>query len=443
MKKYFYFIIMLTALFSFSACKKSNDITPAPTLTLALGNISYGAVNSCSGSTGTPNTVSFTITDASGLLQANTWQLFEQVGAQPVSQIVATLSGNTISFSGCLTFGPLTSLSANYYIVCKGVTSNTVAATYNKPTNPAAGVYVSGWESNGTKGVAKYWKDGTAVSLTNGTQNAYANTVFVAGTDVYAGGYENNGTKNVAKVWKNGVATSLTNGTNDGFIACVFVSGTDVYAVGWENNAGANDIAKIWKNGVATQLSTALTNNSRAFSVRVYGTDVYVAGFENNGPGTKAIAKYWKNGTATSLTDGTRVAIGGDVFVNGADVYVCGNEGNGTVGQAKYWKNGTAISLPVTSTTTTSFICGIALVGTDVVAAGTDAGKPISWKNATPTAFANAGDLSWQFVLNTDVYLAGYEGSGITKAVVWKNGTATSLTNGTNNAAATGVFVIQ
>jgi hypothetical protein len=443
MKKYFYFIVTAVAVLSFSACKKSSDSTPAPTLTLTLGNISYGAVNSCGSSTGTPNTVSFTVTDASGLLQANTWQLFEKMGTQPVSHPVATLSGNTINYTGCITFGTLTSFSANYYIVCKGVTSNTVTATYNKPTSPAAVVYVSGYESNGTKLVAKYWKDGTAVSLTNGTQNAWANTVFVAGTDVYVGGYENNGTKNVAKIWKNGVATSLTNGTNDGFIACVFVSGTDVYAVGWENNAGANDVAKIWKNGTATQLSSALTNNSRAFSARVYGTDVYVAGFENNGPGTKAVAKYWKNGVATLLTDGTRVAIGGDVFVNGADIYVCGNEGNGTVGQAKYWKNSTAVPLPVTSTTTTSFVCGISVIGADVVAAGTDAGKPIAWKNTTPTAFPNVGEFGWQFVLNTDVYLAGYEGSAISKAVVWKNGIATSLTNGANNAIATGVFVVQ
>jgi hypothetical protein len=329
-----------------------------------------------------------------------------------------------------------------FFTACKK--SSTTEDPIVPPINPApAVVYVSGYENNGTKGVAKYWKDGVAVSLTDGTKNAYANTVFVSGTDVYAGGYENNATKNVAKIWKNGVATSLTNGSNDGFIASVFVSGTDVYAVGWENNNAVNDVAKIWKNGVATQLSAALTNNSRAFSVRVYGSDVYVAGFENNGPGTKAIAKYWKNGIATSLTDGTRVAIGGDVFVKGADIYVCGNEGNGSVGQAKYWKNGTAVPLPVTSTTTTSFICGISVIGTDVVAAGTDAGKPIAWKNTTATAFPNNGEFGWQFVLNTDVYLAGYENAAITKAVVWKNGTATNLTNGTNNATATGVFVVQ
>jgi hypothetical protein len=44
-------------------------------------------------------------------------------------------------------------------------------------TTPAV-VYVSRYESNGTKGVAKYWKDGVAVSLTDGTKNAYTNTVL-------------------------------------------------------------------------------------------------------------------------------------------------------------------------------------------------------------------------------------------------------------------------
>jgi hypothetical protein len=84
--------------------------------------------------------------------------------------------------------------------------------------------------------------------------------------------------------------------------------------------------------------------------------------------------------------------------------------------------------LPVTSTTATSFICSISVIGSDVVAAGTDAGKPIAWKNTTATAFPNTADLGWQFVLNNDVYLAGYKGSTTTKAIVWKNGVATSLT---------------
>ena len=45
--------------------------------------------------------------------------------------------------------------------------------------------------------------------------------VFIA--DVYVTGYENNGAFDVAKVWKNGVATSLTNGSNQAFAFSIFV----------------------------------------------------------------------------------------------------------------------------------------------------------------------------------------------------------------------------
>ena len=313
------------------------------------------------------------------------------------------------------------------------------------PVNSAKGIYVAGWESNGTTNVAKYWKDATAVSLTDGTKDAWSNSVWVSGTDVYSAGYENNGTKNVAKIWKNTTATLLTDGTKDAFAASVTVSGTDVYAVGWETQPTGNDVSKIWKNGVATSLSGA-TNNSRAFSVKVFGSDVYVAGYENNTgtAGTRAVAKYWKNGVAVSLTDGSRVAYGGDITVAGSDVYVCGSEGNGVVQIAKYWKNGVVVPATLTSTTIRSFLCGIAVVGTDVISAGTDNNKPASWKNNVLTGFANPGDLSWLYVSGTDVYLAGYEGNGVlNKATVWKNGVATSLTNGTNNAIANGVYVVE
>ena len=325
------------------------------------------------------------------------------------------------------------------YTACQTFTEN-----FNVPVNPAKGVYVAGWENNGTVNVAKYWKDGTAVSLTNGTKDAWSNSVWVAGTDVYSCGYENNGTKNVAKIWKNTTATLLTDGTKDAFAASVTVSGTDVYAVGWETQPAGNDVSKIWKNGVAISLS-GTTNNSRAFSVKVFGSDVYVAGYENNtgSAGIRAVAKYWKNGVSVPLTDGSRVAYGADITVVGTDVYVSGSEGNGTVQIAKYWKNGVVVPATVTSSTIRSFLCGIAVIGTDVVMAGSDNGTPASWKNNVKTNFVNAGDLSWLYVVGTDVYLAGYEGNGVLdKATVWKNGVATSLTNGTKDAIANGVFVV-
>ncbi|MEJ7675202.1 MAG: hypothetical protein WKF59_21480 [Chitinophagaceae bacterium] len=68
------------------------------------------------------------------------------------------------------------------------------------------------------------------------------------------------GSKYVAKVWKNGVATSLTNGSADEFASSVYVSGTDVYVAGYESDVSGFgiDVAKVWKNGVATSLTNGL-----------------------------------------------------------------------------------------------------------------------------------------------------------------------------------------
>ncbi len=73
-------------------------------------------------------------------------------------------------------------------------------------------VYVAGAVHNGTKWVAKYWKDGNAITLTDGTNNAKALSVFVVGTYVYVAGFENNGSRDVATYWKNGTAVYLTDG---------------------------------------------------------------------------------------------------------------------------------------------------------------------------------------------------------------------------------------
>lgn len=84
-------------------------------------------------------------------------------------------------------------------------------------------VYVAGYESNGTKSVAKIWKNGTAQALTNGLNDAYAHSLYVSGSDVYVAGFEYNGTNGVAKVWKNGTAQILTDGSKNANAQSVFV----------------------------------------------------------------------------------------------------------------------------------------------------------------------------------------------------------------------------
>ena len=166
-------------------------------------------------------------------------------------------------------------------------------------------VYVSGYEINlsSSSWVAKLWKNGVAQNLSNGTNIAYANSVFVSGNDVYVAGTDNG----IAKFWKNGVAQNLTNGSTTAEAHSVYVSGNDVYVAGVEGDYG-----KLWKNEVAQNLTTGSTA-SEAYSVFVSGGDVFVAGAVSDG--SNLLATLWKNGVAQYLTDRTIASVAQSVFV--------------------------------------------------------------------------------------------------------------------------------
>ncbi len=73
--------------------------------------------------------------------------------------------------------------------------------------------------------------------LTDGTQWAGANAIAISGTNVYVAGYEYSSSgKSIAKYWKNGQAVSLTDGSNDGVATAMLVDGSNVYVVGTESN---------------------------------------------------------------------------------------------------------------------------------------------------------------------------------------------------------------
>lgn len=111
---------------------------------------------------------------------------------------------------------------------------------------------------------AKYWKNGTAMMLSQGSGSSDVRGMVIVGDVVYNVGYEVNvNGKYVAKLWKNGVATDLTDGSRDAYANDIFISGNDIYVAGQEMKTGETTYeAKYWKNGVAVNLTDQAQSNS-------------------------------------------------------------------------------------------------------------------------------------------------------------------------------------
>jgi hypothetical protein len=87
-------------------------------------------------------------------------------------------------------------------------------------------VYICGYERNlNNRLVAKYWKNGVPVNLTDGTKNADAKDIFILGTDIYIAGYEvNDAGRSIGKYWKNGIPANITDENNNGELRSIHVT---------------------------------------------------------------------------------------------------------------------------------------------------------------------------------------------------------------------------
>ncbi len=313
-------------------------------------------------------------------------------------------------------------------------------------------VLVAGYSgTSGTNHVAKYWMDGQETILSNGSNDAYAHSIFVSGSDVYIAGSESTPESGTPVYWQNNTEIKLPIKSAYGTANSICISGSDTYIAGSDSSW-----AVYWKNGVEIILEETYDSGSSASAVCVSGNDVYIAGTR----GYNAV--YWKNGSAVSLTGYNvptqHVRVNGISVLNG-EVYVVGyvNYAGSPFPYLNYWAKGVATDLNTGYDLTSpnnnyGQVCAVCTSGSDLYVAGMVettnqmVNNAVYWKNGVETVLtgSTANTFACSICINrNDVYVAGYEyNTGQPRsAVYWKNGTEVKLSDGTNETIATSIFV--
>ncbi len=233
-----------------------------------------------------------------------------------------------------------------------------------------------------TYSTGKWLKNDVSNPLEGNGFPLYPSSIAISGNDVYVGGaiyVTNTYTKAKATIWKNGKAVSLTEGSDVAIIYSIAISDGDVYGAGWENYSAP--VATYWKNGVAHTLASAESKYSIASAVFVDHGDVYVSGYER-ADSANFVAKYWKNGNAVNLTNGSNSANASDIFISGNDIYVSGAENFENARLPVYWINGERIVLPKPNSSPAETY-KIRVHNNDVYVLGVsgEEQRPLLWKN--------------------------------------------------------------
>jgi hypothetical protein len=283
----------------------------------------------------------------------------------------------------------------------------------NSPSVPAGvDVYITGFGSLDTippASMARYWKNNKQFNLPFsivgylGQQVEYANGIALVGNDLYICGFglsQRNflsGSNYIAKYWKNGVAVNLTDGTTIAYATAIGIAGTDVYVTGTESTTDLRKtFGKYWKNGAAVILTDIYPT-----SIAVSGSDVYIAGGTRDTLTGKSVAVYLKNEIQVRLSDGSSDADANAILIDGSDIYVAGVEAN----RAVYWKNQVPVYLTDGSTSAT--LASIAVDAGNVVVAGNIGTTGTYWKNGIPVTVGEKIYLSGIATAGADIFAVG------------------------------------
>lgn len=309
-------------------------------------------------------------------------------------------------------------------------------------------IYTAGYKTPAGKAVATVWKNGSELfTLTDGTNDAWARSVCVAGGTVYTVGYEQQAGKTVAKLWENGTLKyTLGSGVGSSYAYAVVTDRGSVYTAGSEESGGALT-AKVWKDGTELYAYSVSPATSQAEAIAVSGSDVYAAGNLRSGF-SEPIAEVWKNDKAHfTLTDGKSAAGVNALFHDGRALYAAGANGN----KALVWQNGDVL---YTLTDGTSYAEATALcrIGNGLYAAGYYMDgfeeEGVVWKNGQELFDLSDGQGSGCqpyaiAVYGSDIFTAGTVFGTTRTAVVWHGEDIRyTLTGGTGHGEAYSMYVV-
>lgn len=212
-----------------------------------------------------------------------------------------------------------------------------------------------------------------------------------------------------------------------------------ICGTGWKNNGV---VPTLWINKNSFNYETD-GNYGRADDMEIVGNDIYTVGYIYNIDGISQRHVIWKNlKVITELTNiGFPFTYSIAVNKNNNDIFVVGSEQlPGEWAKAKIWKNGVSTQL---SNINGTLAFDIKINKNNVYVAGClpilNIDTAVIWTNGIPTFLTdgtNDAVATSIKIVDNDIYVAGTEknSNGNRIAKYWKNGVATNLTDGSNDA---------
>lgn len=419
MKKNKLLSLAVLCILALTSCKK--DKTDPPPVTPPDLSPKISAINPSSAHYGELVTITGT------QFAANAGDNVVKVGGVSIPVQQASTTSLTIKLPSLLASGG----GAVEVTTSKGAASGPVLAY-------VPDVFIAGSVNSNTNfSVARYWKNDTAVDLSNGGSDAATAGIVVAGDNIYTAGNVYNSKANPV-YWLNNIETALQSPAEGSAINGITLSGSDVYTTGYDNTNIS--VGRYWRNGVPISLG----NQSIPNGIAMAGSDVITVGIR--GGATYSKAAFWRNGTATDLTDGSSYGEATGVAVSGTDIYISGIQNIGGTERARVWVNGTGTT--ISNSANHSRAHAITVVGNVVYVAGVEmlpSGNIVAkyWKNGVETSLTNGSTylrISGIAVYKDDVYVTGHEQiNGRMMPVYWKNGTRVVLNSGGNTGYTSGI----